>query len=331
MMMAKVKFYFRAAMLVSFLTSNYVYAICEENSNYYTSAQSIFGYVSRQEDKWLLLDSSYRLYTAAFQNETMTLEKMDSFEESSFFKSKILQVFQSSPEAWWSDNRRHLQKIFEGDIRDYDVIFNLSASNSEMTLFAGDFPQYVVVTKNSGIHLLNWQLLDNADHILGSHSVGETFLVLVVHDEKVHFIRSTNGYSWEKSDFVMSNFVKGYTFNDLFWVVDGHGEIYSSADGLNWRRKLNDQKFNQYLKDYDTYREGLIGNLIASNYIINAIDGDHHEGVIVGWCSSRIDTKLQKVGFLLHYKNNRHTLYESFNNKKPLRYAGKIWAPKILK
>ncbi|MCP4495034.1 MAG: hypothetical protein GY820_48190 [Gammaproteobacteria bacterium] len=108
-------------------------------------------------------------------------------------------------------------------------------------------------------------------------------------------------------------------------MVNIQGEKYSSVDGVNWQLNMDDQTFNQYVKEYDIHRANLLNDLRASNYIINSIDGDHHEGVVVGSCYKRVDSKIENMGFLLRYKNNQYTMYEDFDNEKPLSFVGKDW------
>ncbi len=304
-----------------------VYAKCYESANYYTSKQSVFGYASQQGHNWLLLDSANRLYEAEFLNKIMTLERKDALEAFSNFDSKNTLSYGTIRDIEKSryQKRKHDVAKLGGDISSRDIIFDLSTNMAQMTILAGFFPQYVLLIENTGKYPLNWKMMGDTQFILGVHSNDSVFLALVVIDNNIQLLRSVDGYIWEKSNFKPKGFVRAYTFNNQFWLADDRGNQYLSMDGLKWQKSEGNLKFSQYIQNYETYYAEMVSALFSENYVINAMSGDHHGGVIIGSCTEVIDSEIQKVGFLLHNKDGQHTMYTGFNNAEQLTFNGEPW------
>ncbi len=324
--MKNTKLFFQFALVLLIFTSNSSYAICEEKANLYRSVQSVFTYANHYGDKWYLLDREQRIYLASFHEKEMSIQKIGDFDSSVFLHfSKRKGFLWLASNTWREDSNKYLQRKLGDRVVDFDTFLDLSVGNSEIALFLGSFPRYIVVYDNGTIQIRDWSSPGKNDYFLGAYSKDDTFVVLVVRDETVHFYFSGDGYIWDKSDFSIPSYVRGYTHNNLFWVVDDQGEKYSSEDGLDWQMNMDDHSFNQYEAEYDTHRARLLTKLRESNYIVNSIDGDHNEGVVVGSCYKRVGPKIENMGFLLRYKNNQYTMYEDFDNKKPLTFVGKSW------
>ena len=79
------------------------------------------------------------------------------------------------------------------------------------------------------------------------------------------------------------------------------------------------------MEKFDTHKADLLDKLTELNYIVYTIDGDQQEGVVVGGCNIRVGSNIENKGFLLRYKDSQYTMYEDFDNEKPLTFIGKSW------
>ncbi len=318
--MKKIIYFFKFALVLLIFTGNSAYAICEEDkANVYSTFQSVFTYANHYGNKWYLFDREQRIYLASFHEKEISIQRIGDFDSSVFLHFNIHKAFLRANVI------KYLQRKLGERVVDFDTFLDLSVSNSEVALFLGSFPRYIVAYDSGTIQIMDWSSPGENSYFLGAYSKDDIFVMLVVHDKTVHFYFSGDGYIWDKSDFSIPSYARGYTHNNLFWVVDDQGEKYSSEDGLDWQMNMDDHSFNQYEAEYDTHRARLLTKLRESNYVVYSIDGDHNEGVVVGSCYKRVGPKFEDMGFLLRYKNNQYTMYEDFDNKKPLTFVGKSW------
>ncbi len=310
-------------LLLLIFASSFSYAACEENrSNFHDFDQKIFVYAGFQEGSWYLIDNwSRRVYMTLFQDKKMTLQKTDEVSISStsphFTRLRLNMLI---------DPAELTTRNLSGKQVSADTFLDLSITDDGLILFLMNLPKYLAVNRDGSAKVMSWPFIENEDsYFLGGYFLNGTLIVLVADDENVYFYRSSGGLIWEKLDFSLPSFVRGYTYNNLFWVVTDQGEKYSSIDGSDWQVNTDGGEFNRYLFEYEFFRAKLIEDLRASNHIIYSIDGDHREGIVIGSCNKRVGSKVEYRGFLLHHKNNKYTMYKDFDIKKTLPFIGESW------
>lgn len=249
----------------------YSYGKCLDSKGgaYYNSKQSIFVYsvLFNKGKEATLIDNLGRAFHAYFFKNEMRLRYVKTIENYSYNTNF---------------NRN-----------------NLSAKSLDISIFIGDYPNYII-DKNNSLEVHSFPFL--ASNISGIYENENSFLVYGTVDDKKIVFHSSDGISWVEVPNLSSESLNGNAKKNKL----------DNDDGIDYGR-VDDELKNR-------------------NYKVYSITHSHNDGVSLsaGACHLEgISYKSEKKGFLVYTQDEKSFLFDNFEfselveNGQEVTYKGR--------